>query len=177
MGRWTPGRLAGLRPLRGRRCAASPRSFLSARFSSNASRMPTLQEPGCGGRHAFCTHPRPFLPEATAVSAKVEPGSLCSVDILQREKSSLTTAKPFSLSPFELCSTRKTRASPLTRMTGFGPVREGRTTSTWMGTSTGGHVGVTMKAPNTLMSRVIPSPCRRSCCELSQENRAGASNR
>jgi hypothetical protein len=49
--------------------------------------------------------------------------------------------------------------------------------STFTGASTGGVVGVKMYAPTALMSRVDPSPWKRSRRELSQLKTTGQLNR
>src|ERR1700693_4926911 len=92
-------------------------------------------------------------------------------------KPGLSTAKPLGGSPVGACSTRITSALALTRAVATLPCSGGRKSSTWTAARAGGQEVVTIKAPDSLMSRVTPSPLDISCSRSSQENTALALSR
>jgi hypothetical protein len=87
-----------------------------------------------------------------------------------------TTEKPLCPCLVTSCLTRCTRMVPLI-LTLVGPNSADIMISTLTAASTGGLVGVKMNAPTALMSRVDPSPWKRSRREFSQLKTTGTLNR
>lgn len=99
-----------------------------------------------------------------------------TIEAVPSAKPSPITEKPLRTPPSTLCSTRSTRVFALIRGLDA-PWMEGRMISRSTARSPGGQVAVKTYAPTTLISRVTPSPWKRSPRPFFQKKSAGAPTR